>query len=192
MNRARILSLCECAVLLALSVVLSLIIIYKLPMGGEVTLISMLPVLVAGIKHGVRRGLGVAFTFSLIQLFMGIVGGGVFPRCTTWQAVAVCVIFDYLVPFTILGLGGIMKIRDGTEERLRISGVISALLAIRFICHFITGLVIWGQWAPEGMGKVAYSLIYNSQYMIPELLLTLIAANVILSVPQMKRFLVRQ
>ena len=42
------------------------------------------------------------------------------------------------------------------------------------------------------MGKVAYSLIYNSQYMIPELLLTLIAANVILSVPQMKRFLVRQ
>ncbi len=37
--------LCECAIMLALSIALSYVIIYEAPMGGSVTLVSMLPVM---------------------------------------------------------------------------------------------------------------------------------------------------
>ena len=63
------------------------------------------------------------------------------------------------------------------------------LIIFRFLCHYITGVVIWGQWAPDGMGKYLYSLLYNGGYMLPELVLTLAAAAVITGAPQFKKML---
>ncbi|MBQ7688369.1 MAG: energy-coupled thiamine transporter ThiT, partial [Clostridia bacterium] len=57
------------------------------------------------------------------------------------------------------------------------------------VCHFITGVVIWGQWAPEGMGKYLYSLLYNGQYMLPELIITVVLAAVLINIPQMRKVL---
>lgn len=180
MKRKNVRALCECAILLALSIALSYVTIYKMPMGGEITLVSMLPVLLAGLRHGWGWGLGTAFIYSLFQLSQGILGGNVFPYCYTTTAIIVCVLFDYLVPFTVLGCSAVVCVKKVPFSRVKTAVTFGVLVFIRFVCHLITGVFIWGQWAPEGMGKFVYSLVYNAQYMLPELILT-VAVTVLLT-----------
>lgn len=182
-TREKLLCLCECAVLLALSCVLSFIVIYKMPMGGSVTLVSMVPVLIVGYRHGFKAGLSTAFLYSMFQLFQGIAGGDVFPHCYTIFTTVACALFDYVVPFTLLALTFIARGRSKLFCELTVGGI----MVLRFLCHFFTGVVIWEQWAPEGMGKYLYSLIYNGQFMLPELILTVIAMWFILQVPQIRK-----
>lgn len=65
--------------------------------------------------------------------------------------------------------------------------IFSALLAFagRFICHFISGVVFFASYAPEGMSPIIYSLTANATYMIPETLICL----VILKILPVKRLL---
>ena len=170
--------LCECAIMLALSVALSFVKIYNMPMGGSVTLVSMLPVLLIGLRHGAKWGFATSGLFAAVQLVQALVEGNVFPYCYTAAAVIICILFDYVVPFGIIGATGCVSVKTG---KVKVLVVIAVLVFIRFVCHFITGIVIWGQWAPEGMGKFIYSLVYNGQYMLPELVLTVLAAWALLS-----------
>ena len=55
----------EGAFVVAMGVVLSYVIIFKLPWGGAITLLSMLPVGIYSIKYGVKKGLMISFVFSL-------------------------------------------------------------------------------------------------------------------------------
>ena len=43
---------------------------------------------------------------------------------------------------------------------------------IRFVCSFLSGVLLWGSYAPEGMNVWVYSLTYNASYMIPNAALT--------------------
>ena len=101
------------------------------------------------------------------------------------SVVILCIFLDYIVPFTCLGLCALGKKRFG-DIGLYI-GIVSVCI-IRFLCHFTTGVVIWGQWA-DGMSKELYSLLYNGQYMLPEMLLTLIAAIILLNAKQIRKLL---
>ena len=105
--------------------------------------------------------------------------------------VIVVALFDYLVPFTVLGLAGTFR-KIKTEKIPMLGSYIGVVLTIiiRFCCHFITGFSIWGQWAPEGMSKYYYSLIYNGTYLLPELGITLVVAVILLQVPQMRKMLI--
>lgn len=189
MRKTKILSLCECAVMLALSIVLSYIVIWRMPMGGGITLLSMLPVMLVSAKNGLRAGLLTSFLFAAFQLAQGIASGDVFVHCTTWVTVLIVAVFDYIAPYTALGLAALARKKQSDVGTFRMNFVFGAIITFRFVCHFITGFTIWGQWAPEGMGKYLYSLIYNGQYMLPELILTLIGANLVLAVPQMKKLI---
>lgn len=180
----KLVPLAECAIMLALSIVLSFVAIWQMPMGGEVTLLSMLPICLIGVKYGPKTGLAVAFAFSIFQLVQSIIKGNVFVYTTTIFAVIVCVIFDYLLPFSALGLAGIFK----KYGKVGIVAGIALVIVFRFVCHYITGVVIWGQWA-EDMSKYLYSLIYNGQYMLPECIITSVAAAIIVNVPQVQKLL---
>ena len=164
--------LCECAILLAMSAALSFVKIYTMPLGGSVTLLSMLPVMAAGLRHGKKWGFATTGLYAAFQLVQALINGNVFPYCYTVTAVIVCILFDYVVPFGALGATGFVSVKSGKVKVLAVTG---ALVLLRFVCHFITGVVVWGQWAPEGMGKFIYSLVYNAQYMLPELILTVAA-----------------
>ena len=67
--------LVEGAAMVALATVLSFIRIFKLPWGGSITLLSMLPIVVFSIRRGVKAGLAASFVFSLIQFVQGIMDG---------------------------------------------------------------------------------------------------------------------
>jgi thiamine transporter len=170
--------LCECAIMLALSIALSYVIIYEAPMGGSVTLVSMLPVMFVGVKHGYKWGLGTSLLFAAFQLIQSIIKGNVFVYCTNASMVIICVLFDYILPFGILGLTAIACTRGRGFNRFKILTVFAVLIAVRFVCHYITGVFIWGQWA-EGMSTYLYSLIYNGTYMLPELVITVAVAWVL-------------
>jgi len=50
--------------------------------------------------------------------------------------------------------------------------------ALRFLCHFISGWLIWDALWPndKGLSGMAYSLLYNGGYMLPETLVALAIA----------------
>lgn len=185
-------TLCECAVMLALSIVLSYIVIYKMPLGGGVTLLSMLPILFIGVKHGLKWGMGTSLLYAAFQLSQALGNGNVFPYCNTTFAIVVCVLFDYVLPFGILGMSGLAYTKKSGVKTTKILIIFGVLIFIRFICHAVTGIVIWGQWAPEGMGLLAYTTIYNGQYMLPELILTLIGAGLLMSIKPMRKLLCQE
>ena len=189
MKNKKVQLLAEAAIMLALAIVLSFIRIWNMPMGGSVTLLSMLPIMLFSVKNGVVKGIGTAFVFSLFQLVQAIAEGNVFPYCTTLGIIILCVLFDYVVPFTVLGLCSVTKnINFGKLKNLGLYIGIAGVCVLRFICHYTTGVVIWGQWA-EGMSKEVYSLLYNGQYMLPEMILTVIAAAILLNAKAIRKLL---
>ncbi len=192
MSRQSIYALCQSAIFIALATILSFLPVYKMPFGGSVTLASMLPILFIGVKFGYKWGIGSAFTYAAIQLVQALIKGNVFSTAMSAGVVILCVFFDYLVPFTILGLSAFSKPKEG--EKLSIIKVLitfSILMLIRFICHYITGVAIWGQWAPEGMGPALYSLLYNGQYMLPELIITDVIAGFLFTSSQIERLITK-
>ncbi len=191
MKKTNLLKLTECAIMLALATVLSFIKIIQMPMGGAVTLCSMLPIMLIGIKYGNVTGGLVGLMYSLLQLVFDLPGGNVFYMGMSAGVVIIVALFDYLVPFTALGFAGAFR-KIQTEKTPMFGAYIGVIVTIiiRFFCHFITGFSIWGQWAPEGMSKYYYSFVYNGTYLLPELGITLVVAIIMLQVPQMRKLLI--
>lgn len=189
-KKKNLLMLTECAIMIALATVLSMVKIWQMPMGGSVTLCSMLPIMLIGIKYGNVAGVSVGLLYSIIQLVMDLPGGNVFYAGMTAGVAIIIVLFDYIVPFTFLGFAGIFR-NLKTEKIPMLGSYIGIIITVifRFCCHFITGFSVWGQWAPEGMEKYYYSLVYNGTFMLPELGLTLVVAIILLRLPQMKKLL---
>lgn len=176
-------TLTECAILLAMSFALSYVKLFRMPMGGSITLASMLPVLFVGIKHGSRWGFGTAFVYSLTQLFQALMSGDVFVWCETWDIWLLCALFDYILPFTLLGLSSMFK-----TSRLNLYLGVSLTITLRFACHYVSGVLIWGQWA-ENMSPYLYSFLYNGALLLPELLICLVVLVPLLEVKQVRRLL---
>lgn len=181
--------LAEGAIMVALATVLSYIRIIKLPWGGSVTLLSMLPIIIFSIKNGVQKGLIVSFVFSLVQFAQGIMDG-LFGWGLTPGSLFACIIIDYILAFTVLGLAGIL--RDNGIGGW-IAGTVIAVF-LRFVMHFLSGVVIWksfgelwGGFATES--TFLYSILYNGAYMLPELILTTIGAVALLKAPQTKKLI---
>lgn len=165
------------AVMIALSTVLSLVTVMKMPLGGSVTLFSMLPVCMLSIMYGCRWGIVCAFIYSLGQLALdiaGVAGWGLTP-----VAFAGCVVFDYLAAFTLLGLAGMFRAKGVPGY---IAGIALAV-ALRMVSHIISGVIFFSSWAPEGWNPFVYSLSYNGAYMVPEFIFTFAGAIILLKEP---------
>lgn len=166
------------AVMLALATVLSMIKVWKMPLGGSITLLSMLPVCILSIKYGVKWGLFTAFTYGLIQMLLSL--GELMSWGMTLKIWFGCIIFDYLLAFAVLGISGIFKDK-GTAG---IIGGIVLAVALRFVCHFISGSIFFDIWCPEGWNVYWYSVCYNGTYMLPEMIFTVAGAVALFKVPQ--------
>ena len=189
-KKLNIYALCQCGIFIALATILSFLPVYEMPMGGSVTLASMLPILLIGVKFGYKWGLGASTIFMVIQLMQSIIKGNVFVWCTTASAVIICVFFDYVVPFTVLGLSAFAKPNFGKAVNLpKVLTTFSVLIFIRFLCHFITGMTIWGQWDDGFWGAFIYSLSYNGSYMGVELVVTVVVAGLLLSSKQIEKLM---
>ncbi len=185
----------EGALMLALASVLSMIPLYSLPHGGTITVVSTLPIILFSLRHGVRWGLAVGFIHSLLQLlFLG--GLENLAYCQTLGAQIGCVLLDYVLAYTLLGLAWL--IAKPFKKRVLGVGVATVVVSlIRYLCSFLSGYVVWKdydyafEWmtnfgwgqAIANMGENAlcwlYSAVYNATYMIPEAILTAVVAVVL-------------
>lgn len=92
--------LVECALLMALSIVLSMIKVWEMPQGGAVTAAGMVPVAMIALRHGTKWGLGAGFAYSLVQMLIGFVP----PPANDFFSFLLVILLDYVLAFTCLGL----------------------------------------------------------------------------------------
>ncbi len=166
--------LAESALMLALATILSKLAVFSLPFGGSVTLFSQVPIILISYRYGVKWGLKAGLAMSVLQLILGLDNFSYVSGIVSLLTVALA---DYLVAFSALGLGGLFK--NKIKNNVLAISLGSALATlIRFICHFISGVTVWKEYA-EGAPVVEYSLKYNGGYMLPELIITLVGVIVI-------------
>ncbi len=193
-KKSQIYRLSFSAVMVALGTVLSLLTVWKMPLGGSVTLLSMLPIVMISHTLGLKWGFGSSFVYALIQLFLGITVSGLLGWGLTPVMLCGCILLDYLLAYTVLGIAG-MFAKKGYIGIC--AGTILAVF-LRFVCHFLSGVVIFTQLDQfELFGSVfvnrpiLYSLAYNGLYMLPEMIFTFVAAVALFHLPQIQRLMNR-
>ena len=169
--------LVESAVMIAIGTVLSMF-PFSAPwaFGGGVTICSMLPLVIIAHRYGTKWGLFTAFVYSVLQLILGVSNVQFAAGYGFVLAVGV-LLLDYILAFTVIGLSACF---NGVIKNHLASIVVGIVFtfALRFVCHFLSGWIIWGVITPNEMGLVAplYSLIYNGGYMLPETIITAVVA----------------
>lgn len=179
----------ECAILIAASMILSLIKIYEAPLGGSVTLFSMVPLMIISIRHGLGWGLGSSFVFAVFKL---VLGTGNFAYVPTLLGVIATILLDYIVAYTSIGLAGAfrkVKFTKNENANLTITTLLGVILACfaRFMSTFINGAVVWYEITKQGdwneyvhtVGAWTYSFVYGISYFGPETIMTIIAVPTI-------------
>lgn len=184
--------LAECAIMVALATVLSMLKLWDSPYGGSVTVLSMAPIILLSIRRGCKVGLFAGFSHSLIQLLLGL---GTVAYVPTPAGIVICILTDYILPFTLLGLGGCLRnlqLSKNSTANLLITAALGAFLVtvLRYLCHILSGVVIWYeldlQWYADDPGHIvnrysawAFSAIYNGIYMIPEIIATAVGTSLL-------------
>ena len=159
------------AVAMALAMVCSMIKFADLPMGGSVTLFSMLFIVLIGYWYGPYVGIMTAVAYGLLQFVTE-------PIFYTIPQMLI----DYPCAFGALGLAGFFS---GKKHGLQI-GYLTGVLG-RYVFAVISGVVFFGAYAPEGTPAIVYSLGYNATYLVPEAVITLI----VISIPPVANALAR-
>ncbi len=211
-NKKRVEAITLSAIMIAFAISISAICavmpFLNLPFGGGFTIASMLPIILIAYMYGTKWGILTAFVYSVMQMLLGFNTVSAFflpgdSQMLWYRAVIVCLI-DYVIAYTVLGFGGIFRKKYSTRKALVWGSVFAILL--RYIAHIVSGAIFFGTWAEwfftqDGfpawgekivetfLGNslaVVYSAIYNGMYMIPEIIITAIAAALIVRIPQIK------
>ncbi len=150
-------------VAIALGTVTSMIKLFEFPMGGAMTLFSMLLVTLVGYWYGTRMGITAAVAYGLLQLILG-----------PYIINPVQPIVDYILAFGALGLSGVFSKSKNGLVKGYILGVIG-----RYFFAFLSGVIFFSSSAAEYgftgfFGPVLYSLVYNGIYIGAEAAITLV------------------
>ena len=157
-----------CAVMLALATVLSIFPTISAPLGGSITVGSMVPILLISFLYGVRWGIPVSIGYSFIQLLLGI--SAVASWGLTPGVFVGCIFIDYILAFSVICVCGFFGTRS--LKNVIIGTIVSGLL--RYFCHFLSGLLFFGSWAAEGFSPLTWAIAYNGAFMIPDTIICVI------------------
>ena len=211
-NKKRVEAITLSAIMIAFAISISAICavlpFLNLPFGGGFTIASMLPIILIAYMYGTKWGILTAFVYSMLQMLLGFNTVSAFflpgdSQMMWWKAVLVLLI-DYVIAYTVLGLGGVFRKKFSIRKALVLGTILA--ITLRYIAHIISGAIFFGAWAEwfftqEGFYSwgvkildvfsgntlaLVYSIIYNGTYMIPEIIITTIAAALIVRIPQIK------
>ena len=193
-------------VLIALAVVLSMIKVFELPFGGSITLFSMTPIMLAGWLYGVPWGMLCGLVDGILQGLLGAATTQAFAGMEVLETIGV-VCLDYLLAFSVLGCAGLL--RKALQEKPRLGFALGCGIAglLRYAVHTTSGALLYGSWAEwfftqDGFYSwgatilekfsgaqlaIIYSLVYNGFYMLPETVLAVVAAIVLMSVKPIRK-----
>ena len=158
-NKIKVKHIAFAAMAVALAIATSMIKVIKLPMGGSVTLFSMLFIVLIGYWYGIKVGLTAALAYGVLQLLLD-------PYILNIPQV----LLDYILGFGALGLSGIFS----NSRHGLIKGYIVGVIG-RFICSFLSGL-----YTPEFFNSaILYSVVYNGSYIGLEAVVTLVVISLL-------------
>src|SRR5690625_4688197 len=133
----------------------------------------MIPVFILAFRWGIKGGLLSGFLWGLLQIAVGEAY-----ILNFWQG-----LIEYGLAFTVIGFAGLFasKVQAAVKEKDEkatlvyiVSGVLIGGIS-RFLAHVIAGAIFFADAAPEGQSAWIYSIIYNSSYMIPCMIICTIA-----------------
>jgi len=167
----------------------------------------MLPIVLISYRHGVKWGLTAGFGYALVQMAMGAgtvtaaFQPGYFGDGTMIGRALIMCLLDYVLAYTLLGLGGCFRNRLPRGAALACGSLVA--LGARYLVHIFSGYILFAGWAewfftqegfpawgaelvstlsPGALGWL-YSIVYNGMYMVPEMILTAVAAVLVAKVP---------
>lgn len=146
---------------LAIALTTSYIRIFRMPMGGSITLMSMLFVCLVGYWYGPKFGVASGIAFGLLQLIID-------PYILSVPQA----IIDYVLSTGALGISGFFSNRRYGLQLGYVSGVFG-----RFVFTTLSGLIFFSYYFPQGVNPVLYSVIYNGIYIGAEAAITLIVIS---------------
>ena len=172
-------AIAEMAIAVALAAALGLVKLFVMPQGGSVSL-EMLPILFVAVRRGLVPGITVGVVYGFVQLLL--------PGAFLVQPVQV--LLDYPLAFGALGLAALVPVpvspvrlawREIRPAPTRVvpflallSGAVVVGVSARFVCHFLSGIIFFGSYAPAGQAVWIYSLTYNLLYLVPEAVLSVV------------------
>lgn len=196
---SKTLRLVTSGVFIGLATVLSIIKVFALPFGGSVTLCSMVPLLVLGYMYGVKWGLLCGGVYGVLQMILGATMSQAFAGLQGWT-VPVMALLDYIIAYVVVGLSGMFKGKLKNHTAAFALGSTVAIL-LRLVCHFLSGWILWGSYAESYFEEMSnsfgafmlnsfhgqllsamYSLVYNASYMLPELIMSVVAIIALMAV----------
>lgn len=130
----------------AISFILYMIQFIRYPQGGGITLFSMLPTMLVAILYGRTAGVTGGLIFGLLKMLNG-----------AYVVHPAQFLLDYILSNMALGLAG----EFGREKKSDIFKGCLFASSLSVLVSIISGVVYFGQYAPEGMNIVVYSCIYN-------------------------------
>lgn len=128
--------------MISIAFVLSYVRFYRWPQGGSITLASMLPIFAYAYIFGPRAGIAAGGAYGLLQLIQD-----------PFILHPVQVLLDYIIAFAALGLAGFVQKNFGLAVLVGGFG--------RFFASFLSGVIFFASYAPEGMNPIIYSLAVN-------------------------------
>lgn len=158
------------AIAMALALVTSMIKLFEMPLGGSVTLLSMLFIVLIGYWYGPKAGLMTGFAYGLLQFVIEPVFYTI-PQ----------LIVDYPLAFGALGLSGFFSSKKHGLQLGYIAGILG-----RLVFAWLSGVIFFASYASSyNMSAPVYSLLYNGSYIFAEGIITLI----IISIPSVSKAL---
>lgn len=157
------------AVLVALTIILNQLVIFRMPQGGSITAFSMVPIVLCAYCFGVKWGFMAGACVGLIDLIFN-----------PYVIHPVQLLLDYPLAFGALALGGIFA----SKKNGLIKGYVFGVFC-RYICAVLSGFIFFGEYAPEGFSALGWSVWYNLTYLGVEGVITV----VLLCIPQVRKTL---
>ncbi|MGE7183431.1 energy-coupled thiamine transporter ThiT [Peribacillus sp. NPDC006672] len=148
------------------------------PQGGSIS-IAMVPIFLMAYRWGIKGGMLTGLLLGLLQIVSG----------TAWISTPIQGFIDYYLAFTVVGISGVFmnkfvnSYKEEKRSKAKWFGICGMFLGsfLRFLCHFVSGIVFFGSAAPKGQPVAIYSFIYNGTYMLISFILSALVVMMLYS-----------
>ncbi|MBO1582369.1 energy-coupled thiamine transporter ThiT [Bacillus sp. XF8] len=178
MRNTNLQAMIESAILAAFALIIDILpLSIKLPTGGSISF-AMIPIFIIAYRWGFKTAFLGGLIWGLLQIVVG----------DAYILTPVQAFIEYFIAFAFVGFAGLFyrpiqkalatSSLGSRKDKLSSKGnqgkkvFVYIILATfvgsfaRYFCHFIAGIIFWGQYAPKGQSAVLYSLIVNGSTML--------------------------
>ena len=153
---------------ICMALILNFITIFRMPLGGSVTLGHIVPLIFFTFKNGSWNGFFIGFIYGVVKALLSF---SIIPS----KSIVVFILsflLDYIVPYAIIGLSYFISKKICKNKKLILVLICVIANIFKLMSTIISGVFIWKEYLPSNINLWAYSAFYNSLYVVPETLIS--------------------